>query len=117
MNKNDYYLITILLVISLSFLFIINSNKKKPSIAQVYYNNKIILTLELSKDIEQTIYGDNGKMILEVKDGSIRVKDENSKYHLCSKQGFINSSNDMLVCLPNKVVIKLVDNELDGVVR
>ena len=57
--------------------------------------------------------------MIEVLDYKIRVVEENSPLHLCSKQGFIDKSYETIVCLPNKVVIKLVsDSEgLDGVVK
>ena len=56
-------------------------------------------------------------MKIEVKNKKIRVITENSPLHLCSKQGFISKSYETIVCLPNKIVIKIEnDKNLDGVV-
>ena len=115
MNKNDIKLIIIVLVIVLMF-FIIKVYKNNDSmVANVYYEDKIIETIDLNKDSEYTVKGYNGDVVIEVKDKKIRVKEEESPRHLCSKQGY----DDVIICLPNKIVIKVEkeDNELDGVVK
>ena len=53
--------------------------------------------------------------LFEVKDNKIRVKEEVSPRHLCSKEGY----SDVIVCLPNKIIVKVnrKDNQIDGVVK
>ena len=48
--------------------------------------------------------------------GKVKVLEENSPKHLCSKQGFIENTHESIICLPNKIIIKIEDNSLDGVV-
>ncbi len=54
------------------------------------------------------------------KENKIRVKKENSPNHICSKEGYISDSSRTLVCLPNKIIIKITndntDDKLDGVI-
>ena len=48
---------------------------------------------------------------------SAKVVEEKSPLHLCSKQGYISKSYETIVCLPNKIVIKLESNDdLDVIV-
>ena len=115
MNKNDVKLIIMVLIAVLIF-FIIKVYKNNDSmVANVYYEDKIIETIDLSKDSEYTVKGYNGDVVIEVKDKKIRVKEEESPRHLCSKQGY----DDVIICLPNKIVIKVEkeNDELDGVVK
>lgn len=117
MNKNDIKLVIILMVIiALIFLFI-NITSEDGSIAEVYYKDEKVLTIDLSIDGEYVVNGELGDVVLEVKNTMIRVKEENSPKHICSREGFIGDSSRTLICLPNKIIIKIVgDSEMDGVV-
>ncbi|MDD2469782.1 MAG: NusG domain II-containing protein [Bacilli bacterium] len=121
MNKHDYLLISIVMIIGVSF-FIINSLVSfKASKAYVYYDNELVQTIDLSHDDlkEYTIKGYNGDVVIETMKNKIRVKEETSPLHLCSKQGWVSSSLEPIVCLPNKVVIRIESSkeEVDAVVR
>ena len=98
-------------------MLLINITKEQGSIAKVYYEDKLILTIDLNINKEYQVDGELGDVILEVKDKQIRVKEENSKYHICSKEGFIGDSSRTLICLPNKIIIKIEgESSIDGVV-
>ena len=108
MNKRDLIFITIILVISIVLYFMFN---KSNNYAYVYYDNSLVLTIDLSKDESYKVKGYNGDVYLEVKDNKIRVKEEVSNNHLCSKKGFTNTGS--IVCLPNKVIITFDNENLD----
>lgn len=121
MNKNDLKLIIILIIISLLPICILklreNNNLK---VAKVYYNDELVLTIDLNIKEEKTynIEGFNGNVEIIAYDGKIKVSDEISPLNLCSKQGYISKSYESIVCLPNKIVIKIEDNEqLDTVIK
>lgn len=109
MNKNDFKLILILVLFSLVFLtyYKIFSDESS-NIAYVYYEDEVILKIDLTKNAEYDVEGYNGNIHIVVSDNKIKVDEENSPKHLCSRQGFISSSNESIVCLPNKVVIKIL---------
>ncbi len=119
MNKSDIKLIVsslliILIILGIRFIFRNKNNK----VAIVYYENKIVSKIDLSINNEYTVDGYNGKVYMEVKDNKIRVKEEVSPKHICSYQGFISETYETIVCLPNKIIIKIEANEeLDTVVR
>lgn len=122
MNKQDFILIVIVLILGGSF-FLATSlmNNDTASKAKVYYDNKLVLTIDLSIDEvkEYTVEGYNGDVIIETKKNQIRVKEENSPLNLCSKQGWVTSSLESIVCLPNKVIIKIegASENVDAVIR
>lgn len=113
MNKNDIKLIIIVLVV-IAILFIIYFlNNNKANMAYVYYENDLILTIDLNIDNIYEVDGENGTVKIEVLNNQIRVVEENSPRHLCSKQGFISNSGQSIICLPNKIIIELPNNEID----
>jgi hypothetical protein len=118
MNKHDAVLVIALFLISILCLFLIkniNSNEKE---AYVYYEDKLMLTIDLNVNKEYKVKGYNGNVIIEVRNKKIRVKEEESPLHLCSKQGFSESSFEPIICLPNKIIIKLKSkSELDAVIK
>ncbi|HHX17003.1 MAG TPA: NusG domain II-containing protein [Mollicutes bacterium] len=122
MNRYDFILISVILFVCLLFLGITYINgEKDANVAYVYYDNKLVKTIDLRIDEtkEYIVKGYNGDVVIETKKNQIRVKEEKSPLNLCSKQGFISSSLETIVCLPNKVVIKIEssNDELDAVVR
>ncbi|MDD3186889.1 MAG: NusG domain II-containing protein [Bacilli bacterium] len=117
MNKNDLKIIFFIIITAIMSIVLINLNDETGQIAHIYYMNKEVKTIDLSINNTYTVLGYNGEVKIEVKDRKIRVIEENSPLHLCSKQGYIFKSTETIICLPNKIVIKITDgNELDGVV-
>lgn len=120
MNKNDIKLIVFILTICIIFLLIfVNFNKVENKVAKVYYENDLILEIDLSKELDEYIVeGYNGKVKIEAGNGKIRVIEEKSPYHICSKQGYIDSSYQTIVCLPNKIIIEIESKDtVDAVVK
>ncbi len=115
MNKNDIKLILILVVFILVFFLYKFNNDSNKEVAYVYYMDRVIEKIPLKEDKQYTVKGFNGDVVIEVLNNKIRVVEENSPRHLCSKQGY----SDVIICLPNKIIIKVKknDEELDGVVR
>ncbi len=115
MNKYDLILcISVFLVAGI--LLILTKLPKDGTNAIVYYENKEVLRIDLSINNTYTVSGYNGDVTLEVKDKKIRVLDEVSPKHLCSKQGYISNSYESIICLPNKIVVKIDNNDIDAVV-
>lgn len=111
MNKNDIKLIIVILIIII--ILLITKKEIKGTTASVYYEDKLIKEIDLTKDATYSVNGYNGQIILEVKQNKIKVLEETSKNHICSKQGYSN----LIICLPNKIIIKVnnIEEELDGV--
>lgn len=116
MNKSDIKLIVMLFLVIIGIFAFINITKEKGTIAEVYYEDRLITSIDLSIDKEYVVDGELGDVVLEVKNNMIRVKEENSPEHICSKEGFIGDSSRTLICLPNKIIIKIVgESDIDGV--
>ena len=121
MNKQDIKLLVILVVvISLLFSILFLFFDKETKNAYVYYEDKLVLTIDLQEKETKTyeVDGALGKVVFETENQKIRVIEENSPNHICSKQGYISKSYEVLVCLPNKIVVKLEnDQEIDAIVK
>lgn len=121
MNKSDIKLIVVITVISFIVIFLFQLFKNNDSKeAVVYYQNKVVLKIDLTvkEKREYHVKGANGDILIVSEDGKVRVNEENSPLHLCSKQGWIKNSYESIVCLPNKVVIKIeTKEEIDAIAK
>ena len=111
MKQSDILLIIVILLIA--GIVFVSYKKEEPDnmVAKVYYEDKLELTIDLNENKEYDVEGYNGNVHIVVEDKKIKVEEENSPKHLCSKQGFISSSNQTIVCLPNKIVITIEGND------
>ena len=79
--------------------------------ADIYQNGELIQSISLT-DVKQpytfTVTGENNcSNIIEVRPGSIGVRDASCPDRLCVHQGFITNSRLPVTCLPNRLVIRL----------
>lgn len=118
MNKYDIFLIIIIILLGITLSLLKKDNNG--SMAYVYYDGNKVLDIDLTDYNYRTyeVEGLLGIITIETVDGKVKVVEENSPKHLCSIQGYISSSNESIICLPNKVVIEIEDSEsLDTIVR
>lgn len=121
MNKSDLKLIVSILGITIIFLAIFSMiQKQEAKTAVIYYQNEVVQIIDLTQNEqrEYIVEGANGPVVIEVNKGKIRVKQEESPLHICSKQGYISKNAEMIVCLPNKIIIQIEAKDIiDTVVR
>ena len=121
MKKFDKIIIVCVLLISLfGFLYLryikeYNFNDKK---AIISIDGEIYKTVELTKDTEETIELDTefGKNTIKLYKQGADIIDADCPDKVCVEDGFIDKPGEILVCLPNKVVIEIIgekEDELD----
>ena len=107
MKKADKILIVCIMLLSVVLCIPLFFTKNANTYASVYVKEKQVLRIDLSKDKTYVVDGKLGKVYIEVTQKKVRVKQENSPHHYCSKQGFVSDSNVPIVCLPNETVVKI----------
>jgi len=106
-------IVFVVLTIIVSSLFVYKKSAKS-DYAVIEYNGKIE-NISLNKDKVFTL--ENG-IVIEVKDGRIRVKDSDCPQKICVKHGWLRYANDVIVCLPNKTILYLPKkSDLDYITR
>lgn len=114
--KNDIILIGILCVIALSIYIIVNlCVYKQGTIVKIYFDSNLIKTVRLEEDMEYEIKENNHINIIKIKNGKVFMKEADCPDKLCEKQGAISRNGESIICLPNKIVIKIISNEKSDV--
>jgi len=113
LKKRDIILIVSLLVVGIIALviwhFVYSVDGKYVTIEQ--RDNLIgIYPLNVDKEIEIEHRGEVVNKIV-IEDGYCYMEEAECPDHLCIKQGKVNKSGQTIVCLPNRVVVTVVDSD------
>lgn len=108
-QRNDIILIAGLLAAAGLAFGIIQLSKKSGGCAVVVQDGKETATYPLSEDTSVTITSANGGFnTLVIEDGKADVIDADCPDKLCVDQHSISCDGETIVCLPNKLVVKIV---------
>lgn len=98
--------IAALAVLALALIFR-GASAKSGSTAAVFHNGEQTALLPLDKDgvypFEE--YG----VTVEIKDRRVRISDSDCPDKICEKTGFITSPMQSIVCLPNRISVRIID--------
>lgn len=103
-SKNILFAAVFLLLIFICVFIIL---KKDGSIAGIYCDGVLYETVDLSKVKEPYTIDVNGKNTVLVEPGKISMQTAECPDKLCVNQGKIMAGEYPIVCLPNKVIIKI----------
>lgn len=120
MSYKDIIVVLSLLIVALLILMFIEKNSNVATNANVYYKNELVLSIDLTKDETRNyvVEGTNGEVLIEASFGSIQVIEETSPFNICSKQGEAKFVHEVIVCLPNEVIIRLEGtSDIDTILR
>ena len=108
LRRADIILTAILLVLSGALFFV------RPSYGEASYvevtsagNGRETYPLAVDRIIEVEGTGNR----IEIKDGSVRMTDTDCPDELCIRTGSISKSGQTIVCLPNRVTVRIVGEE------
>lgn len=108
MKKFDLYLASAMLLFALAWFFINSIFSSKGEKVLIFKDNAIIDTISLSDEgIHSINDGDNILMTFEIKDSSVNVISADCPDKLCVHQKAISNNSEMIVCLPNKIVLEI----------
>lgn len=112
LNNSDLRLIIILLLFIILMLLVsrIMLTQGSSGYALVTKDNKELIRLPLDTDATYPIEGTNSEYnLLHIENGSAYITDASCPDKICEKKGHISHTGEMIVCLPNKVVISIIN--------
>ena len=121
-KKGDIFIYLILFFI---FLFlgknILKKNKIENKKVEIYVNSQLVYVHKLITD-EKILFIDTeiGGINIQFKDKKVRVLTSNSPKKIAVKQGWIKNSGEIILGIPDKLVIKIIgegEEELDYVAK
>lgn len=107
----DILLICGLLVVALSVFLIIELTRGEGAVAEVSVDSEVVATYSLFIDGEYSLNG--GTNLLVISGGEAYMKEADCPDGLCIGQRAVSREGQTIVCLPNRVMIRIVGAESD----
>lgn len=119
--KGDVIVISfvIMLAILIGVVFWMKTGTEQGNVVAVYQEGEKIHELSLDKDTEVLIENDYTNKLI-VRDKKVAIVESDCPGRDCVHSGWISGKGRSLVCLPNRVEIRIegdVDSEVDFIVR
>lgn len=105
--RRDLLLAAGILAVALTLELFFHLRKSQGAEVLVFVDGEEIARYALSQDTCVTIGDDEHYNTLEISDGSARVTAASCPDGLCRKQGSVHADGEMIVCLPNRLVVEV----------
>ena len=109
--------ISLIFVAAVSWIIINNIYQSKGSYIEIIVSEKVKDTLPLDKDTEYRVAEKDFMNVIKIKDGQVYMEAADCPDELCVKQGKISKNGQSIICLPHKVVVRVVsadDSDVDA---
>lgn len=122
MRRTKIWILIFILILLGSAAALLLPERGDGTIANVYRNGKCIYSVDLSSvkaPYTIKLKGEHGYNNVLVEHGRIRISEADCPDKVCVHQGWISKSGTPIVCLPNKLIVKIeksaADADIDGV--
>ena len=124
MKKGDKILILTIFILSIfSYGFIyLSGGEERGRYISLQVNGEEVKRLTFTSSEEPYVYRletEHGLNVVEVVGNKVHLIEADCPDKLCIKQGFIEKTGEVIVCIPNKMVLEIksdnLDKELDGI--
>lgn len=110
-KKGDIILlVVVVLLVALTIYFALKTDAGE---ADVYVEGNLVYKLDLDNDATVDVL--DGKVQIKIQNGKAFVVKSDCKNQLCVHAQPIGKEGGVIVCLPNKVVVKVVAKEVDAI--
>lgn len=94
---------------------IFNFQNEKASKAEIYVDGRLKYVYPLEKN-EKNVFVDTslGGVNVQFENNMVRVTSSNSPLKLCVKQGWIKSPGDVIIGVPDRLLVKIIGNKSDS---
>ncbi len=108
MKRNDFILAGTAFAVAIVWLLVLQFGQQKGGVVCVYVDGKLTGTYSLEEEQSILINGiDGGTNVLTIKDEHATMTEASCPDKQCVYQRAVSKSGETIVCLPNRVVIKV----------
>ena len=113
--KKDFIIMAIILALSAIIGICIFLLPQSGKYAEVLVDGNSVYITPLTSNQTYTIEGISGQNYLVIENGEAFLSDATCPDKLCVNMGKISKSGQSIICLPNKVIVRIIDKAEDAV--
>ena len=112
-HKKELILILAILAAAAVGFFINYQNSRRPAVfVEVSVDGTAVASYDLNENLDITIEGyQGGTNHLIIQDGTAWISEATCPDKVCVHQGRVSQNGELIVCLPNRVIAKVVAPE------
>ncbi len=110
-KKADIVLLCLLLVLGLVLSIPAITQGSGGSSVVVRVDGEIYGTYSLTENRTITVNANGHLNKININDGKVQMSEADCHNQLCVKQGSISAGNQVIVCLPNRVIVEIIGGE------
>ncbi|MCU0644863.1 MAG: NusG domain II-containing protein [bacterium] len=107
-TPGDKILVVLIVVIGIASLFAISRLKQPGDRVIIEVNGQELQRLDLESSQEITVTGPIGNTRIKIDHSTVQVVSSDCPEKICVKTGKIRHAGEIIVCVPNKVVVKII---------
>jgi hypothetical protein len=115
LTLGDKVLLTILVSGTLASYFLVGKVAGPGATVLVQVDGHIQHKAELKKNAVFSVHGEVGELVVEIRDGTVAVIQADCPNRICVRTGRRGRTGDVIVCVPNKTIIRIEGEEETGV--
>jgi len=119
-TPGDKILVVLILVLGIMSLFAISRFKQPGVRVIIAVNGQELQRLDLDRSQEIMVTGPIGNTRIKIDHGAVQVLSSDCPEKICILTGKIRHAGEMIVCVPNKVVVKVIgktENQFDVITQ
>lgn len=110
-------LLVVILAVTTAVAFLPRGDSSEEAVVQIWQDGKLIRELPLTTD-ETILLSGSYENTVEIRDGKVAITESDCPGSDCVHSGWIGSPGRSIVCLPNRVEIRITGTgDVDFVVR
>ena len=118
-SKNDFGIISVVLTVAAVCFLALHLWAGKGRAVSVTVDGRLLGTYSLEEALTLSIDGVGGTNRFGIEDGEASISAADCPDGLCVKKGKVNRRGESIICLPHRVVVKVLggENEYDAIAR
>lgn len=114
--KLDFWIIIFLILAAvISFVFLNSFSNAEGGYVEIVVDKETKEIFPLNENKEYIISEGGHSNTIKIWDSKVWITDASCPDKLCVKQGKIDKGGQSIICLPNKVVVKIVSDKTDDI--